>query len=793
MTLFTKVKEAFTEPIIRLIIALIGCMILVAGVIFSTEYYARHNYEEPARKTIANQNNKGKLTQILQRELLTIESQYRGLLLFDNPHRVKVLNRRIEHAIVQIEAVMQVLQYGGTVTDVLLVNFYAKDEIREKIAYRHPESEKIEVALVDLPPKIIELKQALKMTTELLLQLLREKKGRAVKDDPGLHIAVKQTDALILRTKESANKIFYDIKKLNSAALRQIEQKQATVRQIVVLVTLVSKFFLIMLAIFIAQRIFIILQRQRQIEAHNNWLSTVVDQSPASIVVTDTEGRIEYVNKFFCTNTGYSSAEAMEQLTNILKSDETSDSTFSELWQTITAGNIWRGELTNKTKDGRLFTEDVVISPVLNNQRQIINYAAIKFDITDKKLLANSNKQLRFEQHRLKAILDNAPVGVVISGVTGQILWANKFVESISQTELLEETVYEKLIMDDREDENFTSTLSGEAEAVLSLHDGRKIPILRNCQPLKWDDSEAVLTTFVDLSQQKKLEADLAQKSKLESVGSLAAGIAHEINTPIQFISHNLTFLAESFADLLAVLELTEQQRLAVQTGESSTTADAKVAAAREEADIDFLAEEVPGAIAESIDGAGRVAAIVKTIKAFSHPGTAEKTAIDINQLLHDALLITKNEWKNVADVNVNLAENLSPLPVHTNEIHQVLLNLILNARDAIVSRCQTEPAHKGKINISTRQTDKWVEIEILDNGTGVAMEIRKQIFDPFFTTKGVGKGTGQGLSITRNIISENHQGELRLVDGIDGGAGFLIRLPFHPSTRNNDVPDSQD
>lgn len=787
MNPLAAVRDFFREPVLRLVTYHVGFIILAAGLILGTEYYAEQCYKKPAQDAIANQNGKHRLAQIIQRQLQSIESRYRALLLFDNPHRIEVLNNRIDQSMVLIDSVIDVLKTGGTMIDVMPVNFYDADEIREEIRYRRRGGEQIEVAVLDIAPKIEELKQSLSRTTKLLLRLLAQGDSRPVSHDTELIIAVKQTDALLLRTRECANKIFYDIRQSNLVSESKIARTQSTVKKIELSVNLIANTLVVVLAFIVARKIYHILKLQKSIQAHNNLLSTVVDQSPASIVVTDTEGKIEYVNTCFVEQTGYGFTEIQGQTPRIFKTGDTPSDRFSELWQTISGGGIWRGELINQSKNGRIFTEDAVIAPVLDEKGRIIKYAAIKFDITEKKQLADSNTMLRIEQNRLKAILDYAPIGVIISTPDKRIIWANEFVSRITGTKSLENLDYMALL---------PVPVDGDLECLLSIDSGKKIPILRHCRQIVWGDTEVMLTTFVDLSRQKKLEADLAQKNKLESVGSLAAGIAHEINTPIQFISHNLTFLQDSFTALLQLLELTEKYRRLGQQGDLSVDADAVIKTAREEADMDFLVEEGRAAIIESIDGATRISAIVKSIKAFSHPGSTEKSTIDMNQLIRDTLLISKNEWKNVADILVDLPDEIPRFLGLLNELQQVMLNLVMNARDAIVERRLRESEHAGRIEIRSRLVGDWIEIMVQDNGSGIREDIREQIFDPFFTTKDVGKGTGQGLSISRNIIVRKHQGELYLTEGIDGGAGFLIRLPLvlmppngscdHPLTSSN-------
>jgi len=283
-----------------------------------------------------------------------------------------------------------------------------------------------------------------------------------------------------------------------------------------------------------------------------------------------------------------------------------------------------------------------------------------------------------------------------------------------------------------------------------------------------------------DITDRKVLEAQLLQAQKLESIGQLAAGIAHEINTPTQYIGDNIRFLKESFEDLFKAyraavglistsLSSPEQfLRIAEETGQVF-----------EEVDLEYLIEEIPMAIDQSLEGIERVSTIVKAMKEFSHPGATEKTPIDINHAIENTLTVARNEWKYVAEVERQYEPNLPLIPCLPGEFNQVILNLITNAAHAIEKATKDHPGDLGRITIHTENIGEFVEIRISDTGTGIPEDVRNKVFDPFFTTKEVGKGTGQGLTIAYNVIVEKHGGNLTFNTEVGKGTTFIIQLPI--------------
>lgn len=278
--------------------------------------------------------------------------------------------------------------------------------------------------------------------------------------------------------------------------------------------------------------------------------------------------------------------------------------------------------------------------------------------------------------------------------------------------------------------------------------------------------------------EKKAIEEQLRQSQKLESIGRLAAGIAHEINTPIQYIGDNSAFLKGAFKDLYAVLRAYGCLLETAKTGQIDKERINKMESAIQAADLSFLEEEIPSAIEQSIEGVSHVSKIVTSMKEFSHPGRGKKDLTDINHALDNTITVARNEWKYVAELTTDFDDSLPLVPCNPGELNQVFLNMIINASHSIEDALKDQPGKKGSILIRTLHKGKWVQIRISDTGKGIPKEIQDKIFDPFFTTKQVGKGTGQGLAISHSVIVDKHNGRISFETQPEKGTTFIIDLP---------------
>jgi PAS domain S-box-containing protein len=310
--------------------------------------------------------------------------------------------------------------------------------------------------------------------------------------------------------------------------------------------------------------------------------------------------------------------------------------------------------------------------------------------------------------------------------------------------------------------------------------DGRELPVDLFLNPLRDATGQQVglVGTLTDISWRKAREVEDQHAAKLESLGRLSAGLAHEINTPIQFVGDNTRFLAESCETMLSLLR-TYRHVLDRSSDEAPWEERQEVLnQAEDEAELAYLVDEVPVAVRQSLEGVERVASIVRAMTAFSYRGQDFAPA-DLNQALRTTITVANNEIKPVADVELDLAD-LPPVRCLIGDLNQVFLNLVLNAVHAM-----EETGRRGTLRLSTRHDGEHVVVEMADTGGGIPEDIQRKVFEPFFTTKPVGRGTGQGLALARALIQERHGGQISLSSAVGEGTTFTLRLPVNGTAQH--------
>jgi two-component system NtrC family sensor kinase len=544
---------------------------------------------------------------------------------------------------------------------------------------------------------------------------------------------------------------------------------------------------------------FVDVTEQLKIDEQVRTMSRALEQSPATIVITDLKGRIEYVNPKFCLTTGYSCDEAIGSNPRVLKSGEQSDELYRALWHTVSNGDEWRGELHNKRKDGTLYWEYASISPLLDKQGNITGYLAVKEDITARKEveaeLERNRCELEAKHNQLEELFEMVAQGkreweetldhlqdfVILADADHHIRRCNKMM-----TETTGRTIHELAGTDWRDvltEAGFDFTnfdgISGESNQVSTgrTYDVAVYQMKGNAgvtgHVVSLNDTTELRLANQELEKAyaglKEAQLQIFQQEKMASIGQLAAGVAHEINNPMGFISSNLNTLNKYVERLAEYISVVDQN---ISAGSDSDYAG-RVQEVRKRLKIDRIMGDSHELIAESLDGAGRVRRIVQDLKSFSRVDQAESALIDMNGALETTINIAWNEIKYVAELHRDFGE-VPPIKCFPQQLNQVFLNLLVNAAHAM-------EGGQGAITVSTRSDGTSLFVAVADNGKGIAEENLQRIFEPFFTTKEVGKGTGLGLSISYDIIKK-HGGEIMVESQVGVGTTFTVRLPIDGS-----------
>lgn len=282
-----------------------------------------------------------------------------------------------------------------------------------------------------------------------------------------------------------------------------------------------------------------------------------------------------------------------------------------------------------------------------------------------------------------------------------------------------------------------------------------------------------------EIAQRQRMEMELARAQRLESLGRLAAGLAHEINTPVQYLADNLRFIEETFSGLGRVFALLERLPAPPKAPADCTRALRELAEAARQAEVGYAGEEIPRAAQACLDGVGRVAEVVRALAVFSAARGKRKAPSDLGQIVDCALAMCRSQWEDVADVVRDFDPELPPLTCLAGELSEAILNLIVNAAQAIRDAVRQGTIRRGTIAIRARRKPPWAEIRVEDNGTGMAPEICGKVFEPFFTTRDVGEGMGQGLTVAHAIVVHQHAGAITFDTQPGQGTTFIVHLPL--------------
>jgi PAS domain S-box-containing protein len=410
--------------------------------------------------------------------------------------------------------------------------------------------------------------------------------------------------------------------------------------------------------------------------------------------------------------------------------------------------------------------------------------------------LAGAVSALEASSSRLSAILDHSFAGTLVSDEQNQVIVINhaaKVMFRQNETNVIGTSILDLLVKDERsrlEDATTSSIGTDDEEGSEVWHeakgqrpDGSTFPLEFIVTNLELSETRHRVWIFRDLTQQivaeterQALEETLRQAQKLEALGTMAGGVAHEINTPIQYIGDNINYLRDGMEDVVSVLQAYQGLAKQVAAGGDATAALERVRNLESEADLEFLMDEIPGAISQANEGLARVSKIVQAVKQFAHPGSQEQQAFDVNQAIASTVEVASGQWKYVAELEADYGGHLPQITGHLGEFNQIILNLIVNAAQAIEESGKSDG---GLIQIRTACAGDTLSITISDNGCGIPKAIQDRIFEPFFTTKDVGKGTGQGLALCYRIMTQGFNGSIDVASEEGKGTTFSLKFPI--------------
>ncbi|MBN2234681.1 MAG: PAS domain S-box protein [Opitutales bacterium] len=553
-----------------------------------------------------------------------------------------------------------------------------------------------------------------------------------------------------------------------------------------------------------------IIRAEERLQREHQLVTTLVNMLPEMICVKDRELRYLLVNQSFAEYVGAPDPESCKGKWDgdFMPEEEWLNDAREEQSLLENGRLIAREEKVQAPRSGETLWLRTMKVPLRGSGNEIVGLVIQRTDITQPKSLERKLVQLESIVNDSTSIAlliecsQNWPIAFISEnvfqfGYTAMELYDGK----VSYFDLIHKEDrerirldYESMVNDGIREMVREYRITTRSGIVRWIEDRRKL--LRN--PLgRITHLQGILTDVtrrkMDEEKHKLMDVQLRQAQKLEAIGQLAAGIAHEINTPVQFIGDNIRFLhdvCEQIGPLMNVLSDFKSASIHAKAGPEMI---GRIADAVEPMDVDFLRQEMPEAISQTTDGVRRISEIVRAMKEFSHPGAAGFSLVDINHSLENAVTVSRNEWKYVADVETDLDSSLPLVPCLATQLNQAILNILVNAAQAIGDSVNKGLSNRGKIVIATRKDEASVVIRISDTGPGIPDKIRDRVFEPFFTTKDVGKGTGQGLTIAYDVVTRLHHGKLSFDSKTGEGTVFSIELPLvQPEPPIVEPPDKE-
>jgi len=536
--------------------------------------------------------------------------------------------------------------------------------------------------------------------------------------------------------------------------------------------------------------------------ALGKWISQILDRSQSCwIVFRASDLSLCYVNAELVRFLGVTDVAALANTPVnwlILESDRTLFQQQALLHASITG--YWRGTLHLVDMSGSELLTSATMGRVKNAEGGDDYYVIEAFPLQHSSQLQEDGQARAEDRDLLRELLDVVPEGIFFKDLQSRYFRHSVFLMKkfgVAESRLL----MGKTDFDFYSVEHASASIQGDQQIIQSgepvlnheeletFPDGSQCWVSTSKFPLRNRTGQTVGVfgisrdiTSIKKAEQERRELELQHNlsQKLESIGRLASGVAHEINTPAQFITDNLTFLKKATASLMEVVSMYREIGDKLKAGDTNIDI-AKVKEREAKLRIDYLLREIPTSTNEMMDGLKRVTQIIRSLKEFSHPNKSLRQPANLNKAVETTVAVSRHEWKYVADLNLELCESLPLVPMMLDEVNQVILNLIVNAAHAIADANKQQGREKGLITIRSYVEEDLACLDVSDTGTGIPEAVQPHIFEPFFTTKEVGKGTGQGLAIIRSIIVKNHEGSIFFTTEPGKGTTFHIRLPIEP------------
>ncbi len=423
----------------------------------------------------------------------------------------------------------------------------------------------------------------------------------------------------------------------------------------------------------------------------------------------------------------------------------------------------------------------VVAEPLRDISGRFAGKVVLCRDVTERRATENA---LTRSEELYRSLVEAMHQGVAVLSPEGRVDFANQTLCDLlgrPMDAVISQPLFAFLRSEDhgRFMESLAARTQGQAdpyELRLRRPDGRSVVIMASPSPLVGPDGDyqGSLEVFTDVTRLRQLELQLATAKRLEAIGQLAGGVAHEINTPLQYLAGNLDFAQNGLTHVLMLLDKYEAALAQAESGPGLEAAKTAIEAFRRDNDLEMLLAELPQALAESRHGADRVAAFVRSIKRFAQTESVGRRAIDVNEAIRATVEVAKSAQEYPIAMRTDLADDLPPLPCVPGDFNQLLLCLLINAAQAIEHQAEAN----GRIDIVSRRQGQAIAITVADTGKGIPAELQDKIFDPFFTTRDVGKGGGQGLAIALSIV-QKHKGDIRFASEPGQGTTFQVTFPL--------------